>query len=209
MRALAIRSQNSLFVFNPGGCGQAEQKKGRGEKTAGLMGGWCSWLHGGGLGETFRPPILYLSKPGEALAAAELQPLARCLSVPAILRQHLLSYACHSRNACARRRSIIKLESLSSWQLNQQRDGSLMDRRLPGQQRAGSRSGYGHQKLTLTSHQPLMLVIIAHFVWTRWWERCDGGMMLKRTTFFERHAVLSIETRDMWGDGSFTQCGGH
>lgn len=164
-------------MFNPGGCGQAKQK-GQGEKkTSGRYGRVMLLVAWRRVGRTFRPPILYLSKPGEGLAAAELQPLAAaalqplalCLSVPAILRQHLLSYACHSRNACARRRSIIKLESLSSWQLNQQRDGSLMGRRLPGQQRAGSRSGYGHQKLTLTSHQPLMLVITARFVWTRWW----------------------------------------
>lgn len=33
MRALAIRSQNSLFMFNPGGCGQAE-KKGQGKKKS-------------------------------------------------------------------------------------------------------------------------------------------------------------------------------
>lgn len=95
--------------------------------------------------------------------------LALSLSAAAVLRQHLLSFACHSRNACVRRRSIIKLQSLTSWQLKQQWDGSLMDRRLPGQQRAASRSGYGTSEVALTSHQAPMLLIIAHFIWTGWW----------------------------------------
>lgn len=142
----SVRHKEPEFIIHvqPWGLWASRAKKSRGKWAFWGVGGWRGvggaardtvGCMEGRWGEYLSPPILYLSKPGEGLAAAAL-PL--CLSVGAILRRRLLPHTCHSRDTCARSRSIVKPESPSSWQLNPRRDGSLMDHRLPGRQRAGS-----------------------------------------------------------------------
>lgn len=154
--------------------------------------GGCRWLHGRSVGWIFTPPILYLSEPGEGLSALQLKKsslpacqLVQFSSSGSYLTPATLATRVHEGGAS------LKPESLSSWQPNQRRDGSLMD----GPQAAwsaASRFIIGQPRPAedvLASHQPLMLVIRAHLLGLGWWSRRQSPMMFPKAC-----AVLSSWT---------------
>lgn len=211
----SARHKEPEFIIHvwPWGLGASRAKKGEKSVRYGRMMLLVAWRR---VGRTFRPPILYLSQSGEGLAVEKLQLSPRSSSAWLFACQCLqffgsasyLTPATLATHAHAGGASLnLSLSPHDSW------TSSRMDRWWT----AGclGSSGQVHGAATTIrscSHLP-SAPDAGHYssfcldsVMIKMWEWNDVEM---RNFSFERHAVLLIETRYMWGDRSFTQNRSH
>lgn len=215
----SARHKEPEFIIHiwPWGPGASRAKKG--EKKSGVMGGWCCWLHGGGLVDHLGPRSCTCHRQVKVLPSRSSGSRSRSSSASLLACQCLQFFGSASyptpatlaTHAHAGGASLnLSLSPHDSW------TSSRMDRWWT----AGclGSSGQVHGAATAIrscSHLP-SAPDAGHYssfcldsVMIKKKKKWDWNDVEMHNFSFERHAVLLIETRYMWGDRSLTQNRGH